>query len=179
MDMSGHSRMIELYREVNSVPYAFSVPRNPDLLFQKNKGICSEKNMFLAKQFHDMGIPVRFVLMYFDWNAMPVPKELVTTRKWYLDLHLAIQVNVDGRWLLVDATWDPALKAAGLEMTENWDGMSDTKIGVPALGRLPIPFIAYQPFKLLLRVREKGDPAFQRAFNEYVQKIRGTTPAVS
>jgi hypothetical protein len=49
-------------------------------------------------------------------------------------LHRAVEVQVGGRWLLVDATHDSALAAGGLTIAE-WDGTTDTAPVHPVLGR--------------------------------------------
>jgi hypothetical protein len=166
------AKMVDLYQKVQNIPYAFSLPRNPDLIFQKNKGICSEKNMFLAKQFHDWGVPARFVLMTFDWNSTPVPKKVIATRSTSSDLHLALKIKPQDKWVFVDATWDPPLRDAGFNVGDKWDGTSNTELAVSPLIKLTFPFWVYWPFKILLRLRENNSMRFQIALNEYLRRIR-------
>jgi transglutaminase-like putative cysteine protease len=51
-----------------------------------------------------------------------------------LDLHRAVEVTVEDRWVLVDATHDSALAAGGLTVSE-WNGKLATAPAHPVLGR--------------------------------------------
>ena len=44
--------------------------------------------------------------------------------------HLACKAYIEGKWILIDATWDVSLKRAGFPVNEKWDGISDTKNAV-------------------------------------------------
>ena len=45
--------IIELYNRVQGIPYYCLKEREPDLLLKKNKGSCSEKHLFLGKEFEN------------------------------------------------------------------------------------------------------------------------------
>ncbi|MDD4137527.1 MAG: hypothetical protein PHT99_06500, partial [Methanoregula sp.] len=47
--------------------------------------------------------------------------------------HLACRVRINGRWVLVDATWDRPLAKGGFPVNEYWDGYADTKCAVKPL----------------------------------------------
>lgn len=49
------------------------------------------------------------------------------------DIHTAVQVHVEGRWVLADATHDAALESLGLTIGR-WDGRSDTEPAYQAVG---------------------------------------------
>ena len=125
-------KIVELYNRVQRIPYYCLKKRDPDLLLKKNKGSCSEKHLFLGKEFKKLGVPVKYLLVRFDWNDLPMPKEIIDKREdgsegW----HLALKIKPKNKWIVVDATWDPKLGKAGFPMTKNWDGKSDTKLAFP------------------------------------------------
>jgi len=121
-----------LYEKVQRIPYYCLKERDPGLLLKKNKGSCSEKHLFLGKEFKKLGIPVKYLLIKFDWNDLPIPKEIIRKKEngsegW----HLALKIKPERKWIYVDATWDPKLEKAGFSVTKNWDGKSDTKFAFP------------------------------------------------
>lgn len=123
---------IELYNKVQKIPYYWLKEMDPDLLLKKNKGSCSEKHLFLGKEFEKLGIPVKYLLIRFDWNDLPIPKEIINKKEngsggW----HLALKIKLKDKWIYVDATWDLKLEKAGFPVTKDWDGKSNTKFAFP------------------------------------------------
>jgi len=124
--------IIKLYNRVQRIPYYCLRERDPDLMLKKRKGSCSEKHLFLGKEFGKLGIPVKYLLIKFNWNDLPIPKEIISKKEdsstgW----HLALKIKPKNKWIYVDATWDPKLGKAGFPVTKNWNGKSDTKLAFP------------------------------------------------
>jgi hypothetical protein len=158
-------KIVELYNKVQKIPYYYLKERDPDLLLIKNKGSCYEKHLYLAKEFKKLGIPVKYLLIKFDWNELPIPKEIIQKRDSSIGLHLALKIKVERKWIYVDATWDPDLEAIGFPVTKNWDGKSDTKFAVP-----PKEIIEYEELPA-----EKGkikNLEFFDALNEWLETQR-------
>ena len=85
--------IIELYKKVQEIPYYCLKERDPDSLLKKNKGSCSEKHLFLGKEFEKLGVPVEYLLIRFDWNDLPIPKEIIRKKEngsegWHLALKI-------------------------------------------------------------------------------------------
>lgn len=117
---------------VQRIPYYCLKERDPDLLLKKQKGSCSEKHLFLGKEFKKLGIPVTHLLIRFDWNDLLIPREIINKKEdGPVGWHLALKIKPKDKWIYVDATWDPKLKKAGFPTTKNWDGKSDTKFAFP------------------------------------------------
>lgn len=130
--MSKIKKIIELYNKVQKIHYYCLKERDPDLLLKKNKGSCSEKHLFLGKEFEKLGIPVKYLLIRFDWNDLPIPKEIINKKEnGSLGWHLALKIKPNKKWIYVDATWDPRLEKVGFPVTKNWDGKSNTKFAFP------------------------------------------------
>ncbi len=124
-------RIIELYKKVQRIPYYCLKYRHSDFLFKKNKGSCGEKHLFLGKEFEKLRIPVKYLLIRFDWNDLPIPKEIIDKKDSPVGWHLALKIKIKNKWIYVDATWDPELENAGFPVTKNWNGEDNTKFAVP------------------------------------------------
>ena len=135
--------IIELYKKIQEIPFYCLKYRDPDLLLKKNKCSCDEKHLFLGKEFENLGIPVKYLLIGFDWNNSPIPREIIALKgNGSVSWHLALKIKPKDKWIYIDATWDPKLKKAGFPITKNWDGKSDTKFAFPPrkiieLGKAP------------------------------------------
>jgi len=165
--MSKIKKIIELYNKVQKIPYYCLRERDPDLLLKKNKGSCSEKHLFLGKEFEKLGVPVKYLLIRFDWNDLPIPKEIIQKKKngsagW----HLALKIKPERKWIYVDATWDPKLEKAGFPVTKNWGGKSDTKFAFP-----PKEIIELEkaPPKQVKRLENRE---FYQALNQWLESER-------
>jgi len=86
--------IINLYKKVQKIPYYCLKERDPDLLLKKNKGSCSEKHLFLGKEFGKLGIPVKYLLIKFDWNDLPIPREIIAKKEdGSVGWHLALKIK--------------------------------------------------------------------------------------
>ena len=121
-------KIIKLYKKVQRIPYYCLTERDPNLLLRKNKGSCSEKHLYLGKEFEKLGIPVKYLLIKFNWNDLPISKEIISKKDSPIGWHLALKIKLNKKWILVDATWDPKLKKAGFPITQNWLGQSNTEL---------------------------------------------------
>ena len=165
-------KVIDLYKKIQNIPYCFSLPKGPEYLLKKNKGVCSEKHLFLAKEFKKLGISVKFLLVKFDWRESSVPKKILSKRKSFFDWHLALKIKPDKKWIYLDATWDSKLKKTNLPVVENWDGKSDTKLAVKPINTIEFPFSMYGFLKTLSKKRKNKEAEFQKAFNEWLEEKR-------
>jgi len=53
-----------------------------------------------------------------------------------LECHLNCDALIGGRWVMVDATWDPPLARAGFPVNLKWDGCSDTLNAVKPIEKI-------------------------------------------
>lgn len=104
------------------------------------KGSCGPKHRLLAVMAGRLGYEVAYARVAFLWKDIGVCYPLVLARLAE-DLpvahHLACQISVDDRRVLVDATWDLPLRKAGFPVNEKWDGVSDTRCAVHHLPSVP------------------------------------------
>ena len=141
---------ISIFNHIRDIPYAI-VPefRDPEVgtsgILDLNKGSCQPKHFLLAVFFDKLNIPVKYVSYPFKWQAQPLSfpdnfKEVLEGLP--ISYHLACKAYIEYKWVSVDATYDPALKTAGFPITEEWNGLDDTKNAV-----MPIEEIIHESLK--------------------------------
>ncbi|OPY42164.1 MAG: Transglutaminase-like superfamily protein [Methanoregulaceae archaeon PtaU1.Bin222] len=132
---------ISLFEHIRNIPYSLSVRMTgpetaPEQILSAGKGNCGPKHYLLAAMYRKLGLEVVFATFPFLWNDpdLRYPQNL---RKLAAAVpvayHLACRVRINGRWVLVDATWDPPLAKGGFPINEHWDGYSETRCAVKPL----------------------------------------------
>lgn len=129
---------ISVYEHIRDIPYAIIAAMRdpkagPAALIETNHGSCNPKHVLLGELFTRLGLKVKYANYAFNWDdpAVKYPPELrALTKKLPHGNHLAVKTFIEGKWVLVDATWDPPLKKSGFPVNESWDGVSDTKNAV-------------------------------------------------
>ncbi|MFA5146626.1 MAG: hypothetical protein WC515_04555 [Candidatus Omnitrophota bacterium] len=125
---------ISVFEHIRDIPYAI-VPSlrdpaaGPSGLLKLCKGSCVPKHFLLGTMFGMLGISVKYATYTFSWDdpGVKYPPDLrALVKKMPITGHLACKALIDGRWVLVDATWDRPLAKAGFPVNERWDGVSDT-----------------------------------------------------
>ncbi len=161
--LSSKSARISIYQHIRDIPYVI-VPElrdpktGPSGMIRMNKGSCVPKHFLMALMMGELVLPVKYVTYLFNWNdpAIKFPPALKKVAKnMPITAHLATKVNIDGRWTLVDATYDLPLKKAFFPVNESWDGVSDTKNAV-------MPLDHVRPWKLPVVVINRLAPIFRR-----------------
>lgn len=165
-------KVIDLYKKIQNIPYCFSLPKGPEYLLKKNKGVCSEKHLFLAKELKKLKVSIKFILVKFNWRESTIPKSIISKRKNPIDWHLALKIKPNKKWIYLDATWDSKLRKTGLPVNEGWDGKSDTKLAVKAINIFEFPFSMYGFLKALSKKRKNKETEFQKAFNKWLEERR-------
>ena len=164
MTNSKERELVKLFKKVQDVPYFLFRHRDSSKLFSLNKGCCAEKLIWLGNKLKEMNIPVKYYLIEFKWEDLPIPKEIIRLKKKESGYHLALKAKLNGKWTWIDPTWDPGLEKEGFPITKNWDGKINTKLAVT-----PVKIEEFEP----------EDPSdtdldddFIEAFNKYLDKIR-------
>ena len=127
-----------VFSHIRDIPYAI-IPelrdpvRGPEGILRLNKGSCQPKHYLLFTLFNKLNLPVKLVTYSFKWadSAVRYPDEL---KKLIPQLpttyHLACKACIENKWVLIDATYDLALKKVNFPVNEDWDGLSDTQNAV-------------------------------------------------
>jgi hypothetical protein len=68
----------------------------------------------------------------FNESDLPFPDAMqaMLRRDEIVDMHDYLQIEVNGDWVDVDATWERGLRDFGFPVTENWDGRSPMMLSV-------------------------------------------------
>ncbi|MFJ4342613.1 transglutaminase domain-containing protein [Streptomyces sp. NPDC088915] len=164
---------IRLFERVRAIPYATDGAHDAASLLTEGRGDCVAKADYLVTHLPNIGVPARRVRWLYHLPPEPAEVNLLISRE---DVHTAVEAQVDGRWVLVDATHDPALGAIGLTVAE-WDGHTATTPAYEPVGPLwrpgdPIP----EPVPNRNSTRP-FDPAagrvYRAAFNRWLRDARG------
>ncbi|MDD4956608.1 MAG: hypothetical protein PHQ61_03070 [Candidatus Omnitrophica bacterium] len=132
------NNIVDIYTSIRDIPFCvvpefFDAHKGPEGMLLLNKGFCVPKHYLLGVMFGMLGVDVRYCTYAFKWKdiqaVMPsgvksLADDLPVT------YHLACKARINGRWALVDATWDSPLASAGFPVNKNWDGESDTLLAV-------------------------------------------------
>jgi hypothetical protein len=125
---------ISLFERVRDLPYEYPASRNPLEVLQRGRGSCSGKHYLLGELYRRMGVGVRHMMCTHRFNESPLPfpddMQEVLRRNEILDVHDYLQIQVNGEWLDVDATWEIALREFGFPVTDEWDGDSSMLLTV-------------------------------------------------
>ncbi len=156
-------KIIDLFEKVQALPYFFLERRDSRKLFEKKKGCCAEKVVWLGGKLKEISIPVKYYLIEFKWEELPIPDYIIRLRKKGYSYHLALKVKVKNKWIWVDPTWDPRLEKAGFPVTKNWDGESNTKLAVKT-----IKVKRFEPKESSIIKLEE----FHISFNRYLEEVR-------
>lgn len=88
---------------------------------------CAGKHERLLSAFRGLGVPARYRICWFHWRDLPLPASLIAIPHDDNSSHLYLEVQIDGIWRTLDATWDPGLASAFPIAT--WE---DAPVAVPS-----------------------------------------------
>ena len=132
---------ISIFEHIRDMPYSIQISMSdpktaPEQILSYGKGYCGPKHYLLAAMFRRLDLEVVYASFPFLWDdpAIRYPPELRRLAAGMpMAYHLACRARLNGRWVLVDATWDPPLARGGYPVNASWDGISDTTCAVTPL----------------------------------------------
>lgn len=136
---------IAIFERIRNIPYAvipelIDARRYVDIL-KTGRGSCTPKHFLMAEMFQRLGLMVIFTVYPYRWgerseildNYPHKLKEMADRQP--VAYHLACKVEIEGRFVLVDATLDASLnKLPLLPVNLEWDGFSDTQLPMTPIG---------------------------------------------
>jgi len=169
---------INVYQKIRDIPYAV-IPDLIDSQYYVNilrlgKGSCTPKHFLLCDLYQRLEMVVLYAIYPFRWDDVEIdyPANLRRLAKAMpLSHHLACKVDIGGKFVLVDATVDLALKRLGLPVNKAWDGIRDTLLPITPLGEEQL----YHPSEALLLQRVPPDEKsliFYDELNAWLEKVR-------
>ena len=174
----GKAARIAVFEKIRDIPYGVLPELNSPVeytrILELNMGSCTPKHMLMCQMYRRLGLDVLYAVYPYRWAEF---EELYPPALWKLAQqmapvnHLACRVELNGRYVLVDATIDPPLGGIGLPFTASWDGESETMLPVLPIGEEEL----YFPDEAELMPPPDLDDnarAFYRGLNAYFQGIR-------
>jgi len=179
-------KRISVFQHIRDIPYAIVAElrdpyTGPSRMLEINRGSCAPKHLLLAKTFGMLGIPVKYASYLFKWDdpSIKYPKDLRSlVKKMPMSAHLACKAEIDGKWILLDATWDPPLTKLGFPVNKSWDGLSNTRNAVTFISEVVHETlddrIKYSSELRGLYTKEKATlyEEFSRKLNAWLDSIR-------
>lgn len=125
---------ITLFEKVRDIAYAYPTSRDPLEVLQNSRGSCSGKHYLLGEFYRLLTVPTRHMICTHRFNESPIafPEQMqeMLRKNEIVDLHDYLQIEVDGAWVDVDATWEAGLRAFGFPVNEDWDGKAPMALSV-------------------------------------------------
>ncbi len=120
--------LVSLFKKVQAIPYQVSKFVKEEINEDIKYGDCRHKSELLFQLLKKDNFEVRKLKVIFDWQDLPIPKEMLSLLKksgtvWDHDI---LTVKIIKNWVKIDCTWNKELKSKGFPVTEYWDGRSDT-----------------------------------------------------
>ena len=170
---------VAIYTSIRDIPYAvipeLNDPERYMEVLKLNRGSCTPKHLLLCRMYQQIGLEVLYVVYPFRWDEVEAiyPPELKKlARAMPVGYHLACKVDVDGKFILVDATLDLALHKIGLPVNREWDGIGDTFLAVNPCGEEEL----YHPSEAYLMQHSTDSEktlAFYNGLNLWLEQLRG------
>ena len=140
-DLDAREARIAVFSHIRDMPYEIIAElkdpvEGPARTLRAGRGSCTAKHFLMGTMLSLLETEVRYVTYPFHWNDPHIayPQRIrELAEKAPVDYHLADKALIDGRWVLLDATWDPPLAAVGFPVNESWDGVSETVNAVKPL----------------------------------------------
>lgn len=170
-------RRIAAFKVVQDIPYKLTTwTGDPDSLFSLGRGDCRHKANGLLRLLKVWKMEARPIQVLFDWASLPIPAEIMSNLVETRGVHDSVEVKIDGKFVLMDPTWDRPLGSVGFPVLSKWDGVS------PTLPIAPNANVILRPGDLKpgtnvfayfgLKPERKRTLAFNKAFNAWSDEVR-------
>lgn len=114
---------------IYNLPYKIKPFVKDEVDKELDDGDCRHKTELLKQLFGEEGFKTRKIYAVFDWKKLPIPKEILDILKSGTKMtHELLEVNLNGKWLKVDLTWDRPLANKNFPVTRYWNGKTDTRM---------------------------------------------------
>lgn len=168
---------LSIYERIRDIPYA-AIPELTDSeryveILRVKKGSCTPKHFLLCNMYQRLEMEVLYAVYPFRWDEIEIdypPRLRMLANAMPTSRHLACKVYIDGRLVLVDATFDLALKKLGLPVNESWDGRTDTLLAIEPCGEEQL-YHASEAYNLRAKHDEKS-LTFYNELNLWLDEVR-------
>lgn len=134
---SGKEALIKVFEKVRDIPFQFIGSRDIDSMLKAGVGTCNAKHMLLKELADGLGYKTRYIVDKFnlsdflkgldhDDSRIVELEEIASRMSPYY--HTYLQIEINGKWVSVDITFDSAIARYGFVVATEWDGDSDTRL---------------------------------------------------
>ncbi|MTI16225.1 hypothetical protein E1162_03110 [Rhodobacteraceae bacterium RKSG542] len=172
-------RRIAAFEFVRSYPFRLQGDGgvSDNSLFNLGAGDGRHKAAALKAILEVWGEEVYSITVPFDWADLPVPVPVLSKLTDTRSFHNALVVKTGERWIIVDATWDPALEKLGFPVVSDWNGHTSTLSITPKATQIEHARSFKTMDELYTRYavakpNEEQVHAFISAFNGWIERAR-------
>jgi len=122
-------KIIFLFELVRDIPYGNIGKRKILEVLEQKRGSCSGKHLLLGKLYELLGLKVKYMMGKTNLkNFNKLIPEKLCLKEDVFDYHNYIKVYINNKWLVVDATFDSALKCLGFPVNDKWFADRDCQL---------------------------------------------------
>lgn len=133
-DRSAMQARIAMFDFVRDLKVQLSGSDDIRVVLDERCGSGTGKHQALAELLRGLGCRVRHMLCSHRFNESPIsfPDEMqsLLRKNEVFDVHHYLQLDVQGRWIDIDATWSSTLRPFGFPVNDDWDGSHTMALGV-------------------------------------------------
>ena len=158
---------VSTFNYVRDIPYKISIK------WKDGNLSCIGKHDRLYDLLKSKGCKVRYRVCSFLWSSIKLPSKVKEKPHKDNCYHTYLEININGKWKVLDATWDSKLK--NIFHINKWNGKTSTEISVKPI-KIFSPekseaIVKKRNMKGFLKNREKNGQFFQ-SFNKWLEENR-------
>lgn len=162
--------LVDQFEQIRDLPYKISLSWDEEQVDDKS---CTGKNKMLMSFLEENGYDVRWRICSFLWSGLDLPDHVQDIPHDNEATHAFLEVKLEGKWCVVDTTWDIGLSKVLPIAT--WDGKTSTKLAVPAKKYYnpeeSVKFMQNENQKIFEEDMEKNK-LFYQAINNWFEELR-------
>jgi hypothetical protein len=165
--MSTTDQALQAFNAIRDIPYR--IPITPSEVDR----CCSGKHILLKSELEKLGYTVRHRVCSFNWSSIDLPDQVRSVPHQDSSMHSFLEIQKEGQWIPVDATWDEAISS--VLPSNTWDGKSETPVAV----RIDQVFSPEESENIMTGPSGQEtehdlevNGLFYAAFNEWLAKVR-------
>lgn len=135
--MSEIEQIVAAFHTVRRYVYLSDGVRDPDVIEARRAGACTGKHLVLRKHLRKAGFDANVETVLGDFSAGIPPHSSMSSElremilgEPVMDFHNFVRVDLDGRSIVLDATWHDEVAAYGFSVNADWNGDGDTSIAL-------------------------------------------------
>jgi hypothetical protein len=169
---------ITIYYKIRDIPYAVIPELNDSKQYTQilalDRGSCTPKHLLLCDMYQRIGLEVLYAVYPFRWDEFAFlypPKLRRLAKAMPIGYHFTCKVDINGRFVLIDATLDLALQKIGLPVNREWDGIKDTLLAVNPCGEEQL-YHPSEAHSLQSGITDEKSFAFINDLNSWLEELR-------